>query len=65
MPRSLSVSDLVLANSLSPIIRLERIANERRDRVGFSGSGYLVDGPEETFVDGHLNVFTAVDIQCG
>ena len=41
---TLSVSDLVLANALSPDLRLERMANERRPG-GLSGSGYLVDDP--------------------
>jgi hypothetical protein len=39
---ALSVTDLVLANPLSPDLGLERITNKCRPG-GLSGSGYLVD----------------------
>jgi len=51
---ALSVTDLALANALSPDLRLERVANECRPG-GLSGSGYLVDNPEQSFVDGDLD----------
>jgi hypothetical protein len=58
------VSDLVPANTLSPDLRFERIANERRPG-SLSGSGYFVDELEKTFVDGHLNCLHGCGFQCG
>ena len=61
---TLGVSDLVLANSLSPDLRLECIPNKRRPG-GLSGSGYLVDDLEEAFVDGHPDRLHRCVFKCG
>src|SRR5208283_4548645 len=51
---ALNVTDLVLANSLSPDLCLECVANERRSG-SLSSPAQLVDKLQEPLVDGHLD----------
>src|SRR5438105_7511109 len=51
---ALNVTDLVPANSLSPDLCLECVANERRS-AGLSSPAQLVDQLQEPLVDGHLD----------
>src|SRR5438876_11113963 len=51
---ALNVTDLVPANSLSPDLCLECVANERRS-ASLSSPAQLVDQLQEPLVDGHLD----------
>src|SRR5271165_4147295 len=60
---ALNVTDLVLANSLSPDLCLECVANERRSG-SLSSPAQLVDKLQESLVDGHLDRLHRCGFRC-
>src|SRR5258706_14629490 len=64
LPRlALSVTDLILADSLPPELCLEYVANERRSG-SLSSPSQLVDELQEAFVDCHLDRLHGCGFQC-
>src|SRR5204862_701016 len=60
---ALNVTDLVLANSLSPDLCLECVANERRSG-SLSSPAQLVDKLQEPLVDGDLDRLHSCGFRC-